>query len=390
MAKVRTVANLGELLRDLGAEIGSVERYRAVNGYLSMKARYANIPINGSFELTPFCNFDCKMCYVHLGANQLKADERLLTVDEWKSIIDQAIEAGMIYADITGGECLTYPGFKDVYRHFIASGVQPAVLTNGSLLTEEMVAFLAEHPPAVVQVTVYGRCEDAYERVCGRRAFHEVMQGIERAKKAGLPINLTVTPNRYIQDDTGDLLDLLHTLGISYYIGGSTLPARQETGRKMEEFAVDLDAYCAMIKEDQAYWDARSKRNEHLTRRPDVYVPQQEGKLEGLPCGGGHSTFHVNWKGELCPCIGFSHSVHHSIFRDGFRSALEAVQQRMKTYRPPAECADCELRRYCFVCPGERTYSSLGGQVNHAGCEKVRRMLDEGLFARRDVICQQD
>lgn len=30
------------------------------------KAFEDGIPISGTFELTPRCNFDCKMCYVHL------------------------------------------------------------------------------------------------------------------------------------------------------------------------------------------------------------------------------------------------------------------------------------------------------------------------------------
>lgn len=280
MAVVKQVTSLVELLKDLDENgMDGYERYRAVNGYLSMEARYTNTPLNGTFELTPFCNFDCKMCYVHLTANQIKPDERLLTVDEWKSIIDQAIEHGMIYADITGGECLSYPGFKEVYHHLIASGVQPAILTNGSLLTEEMVDFLSENPPSVIQITLYGSCEDAYEKVCGHRAFHEVMDGIERAKNAGLRVNLTVTPNRYMQDDVDALLSLLHSLNISYYIGGSTLPARQETGRKMEEFAVKPNVYFSMLKKERAYWETQP-RNDEQQGRERVYVPQKKRCLK--------------------------------------------------------------------------------------------------------------
>ena len=36
--------------------------------FLSFKARDKAIPISGSFELTPLCNLDCKMCYVRLSA----------------------------------------------------------------------------------------------------------------------------------------------------------------------------------------------------------------------------------------------------------------------------------------------------------------------------------
>lgn len=223
---------LTEVLEDLDRRgIIGLQRYRAMNGYISLKARYTDTPVSGVFELTPLCNLDCKMCYVHLNANQIGADERLLTVSEWKKIMRQAVDAGMLYATLTGGECLTYSGFRELYLHLVSMGVQPDILTNGRLLTEDMVAFLAQYPPAVIQASVYGSDEDAYEQVTGHRAFHEVMQGIARAKAAGLNITLAITPNRYMQEDVQALLDLVRGLNMSYTIGEATLEARSKTGR---------------------------------------------------------------------------------------------------------------------------------------------------------------
>ena len=34
--------------------------------YLHAKGVRLGLPISGTFELTARCNFDCKMCYVHL------------------------------------------------------------------------------------------------------------------------------------------------------------------------------------------------------------------------------------------------------------------------------------------------------------------------------------
>ena len=35
------------------------------------KAFAEGIPISGTFELTPRCNFNCKMCYVHLQPEEI-------------------------------------------------------------------------------------------------------------------------------------------------------------------------------------------------------------------------------------------------------------------------------------------------------------------------------
>ena len=103
--------------------------YRYQN-YLDMKAREKGVPLNGQFELTPLCNFDCKMCYAHLTPEQLQ-EQPIMSVPQWKDLMHQAWEMGMMKATLTGGECLTYPGFKELYLYLHSLGCEIIVLTNG-------------------------------------------------------------------------------------------------------------------------------------------------------------------------------------------------------------------------------------------------------------------
>ena len=148
--------------------------------YLEDKARVTATPINGQFELTPLCNLNCKMCYVHLQPEQLS--QKPLGVDQWKSLIDEAWEAGMFQVTLTGGECLTYPGFEELYLYLHSKGCQITVLTNGVLLDEKRISFFKEHPPAVIQVTLYGSDDDTYERVTGQRQAKAVIEHVKMAK----------------------------------------------------------------------------------------------------------------------------------------------------------------------------------------------------------------
>ena len=49
------------------------------------KARENDTPISGYFELTPLCNLDCKMCYVHLSDPAVK--ERMLLFPDFTSFL---------------------------------------------------------------------------------------------------------------------------------------------------------------------------------------------------------------------------------------------------------------------------------------------------------------
>ena len=132
---------LSQLIAQLNAEgVHDYRRYEAVRKFLNFKARDKGIPISGSFELTPLCNLDCKMCYVHLNKAQMQG-EPLLPVARWKQIMQQAIDAGMMYARLTGGECLTYPGFQELYLFLREQGIETGILSNGLLIDEDMTTF---------------------------------------------------------------------------------------------------------------------------------------------------------------------------------------------------------------------------------------------------------
>ena len=74
--------------------------------------------------------------------------------------MQQAIDAGMMYARLTGGECLTYPGFRELYLFLRNQGIETVILTNGLLLDAAMVDYLQNSPPAAIQVSQYGTGED--------------------------------------------------------------------------------------------------------------------------------------------------------------------------------------------------------------------------------------
>ena len=74
------------------------------------------IPISGTFEMTPRCNFNCRMRYVHIKDDQIPQYGKELTASQWLSIASQAKEAGTVWLCITGGEPLMHPEFETIYR----------------------------------------------------------------------------------------------------------------------------------------------------------------------------------------------------------------------------------------------------------------------------------
>ena len=116
-----------------------------VERMLLNQARAKNIPMNGSIELLPLCNLNCKMCYVRLSKEEMEAQGRMRTVEEWLDIARQMKESGVLFLLLTGGEPLMYPGFRELFAALKKMGMILTINTNGTLLDESWAQFFAEH-----------------------------------------------------------------------------------------------------------------------------------------------------------------------------------------------------------------------------------------------------
>ena len=366
---------LRALLRQLDEQgVTDYRRYDAVRKFLSFKARDKGIPISGSFELTPLCNLDCRMCYVHLNKEQMNGAQ-LLTVEQWKDIMQQAIDAGMMYARLTGGECLTYPGFRELYGFLHSKGVETAILSNGILMDAEMVDYLVAHPPAAVQITLYGASEDAYERVTGKRVFSRVMENIRRLDAAQIPLSIAVTPNEFMTDGEA-VIRLLHEEGLTFAINAGLIQPREETGRKLAD--AGLDAYMAMMKLRIALKGQQLEPDCDPESLPD---PGSEASTatKGVRCGAGRSGFAIDWQGRMRPCNTFP-CEPVDVRTLGFAEAWKITNHTALNYPLPTECEGCAYKGVCKHCVAEHAAGAPAGNASPAICAWGKRMVSEGLL----------
>ena len=112
-----------------------------ISRYLSQKAARMSSPLNGIFELTGRCNFNCKMCYVHNQSQQDVAamQQKELSVSQWVKIAEQAREAGLVFLLLTGGEAMLRKDFLQLYQKLSTMGFRLVINSNGSLLTQSVL-----------------------------------------------------------------------------------------------------------------------------------------------------------------------------------------------------------------------------------------------------------
>ena len=348
--------------------------YHKVSAFIQNKARDTDTPYSGHFELTPLCNLDCKMCYVHLSSNQIK-DNRLLSADEWIRLMQQAIDAGMVTAILSGGECLVYPNFDEVYLYLKSKGINVSVLTNGVLLNHERIQFFQKHRPRKIQVSLYGSSNDAYERVTGRRLYTTVRENIIAAKNAGLPIKISITPSKYMLGDVKHIIKMAKDMDIPYAINTVIMTPRLGTERDKTEHDISLEDYAEIIRYNQTI---NGRTISPIETIQPIDIKSNDVVNEGLRCGAGRSTFSINWHGIMNPCTQMS-SIASNPLRDGFESAWKSNNVEVKSFPRFSDCIKCDYSYACDFCAAENEKLGSRYLLNKKWCKKTSMMISYGL-----------
>ena len=327
-----------------------------ITKYLNAKARQFGVPIAGNFELTPCCNLSCKMCYVRLSKQQVDERGGLLSAAKWKDYIRQCIDRGMLIMLLTGGEPTMRPDFPEIYEFAHESGVLVNVNTNGTLITDELLALFRRLPPLRINITLYGSTPDAYRALCGNgEAFEKVIDAIKRIKAAGLDLKLNHTISGHNAYDTINVLDLAESLDVPIVHTSYIFPPVRRAGETSDRLppaeagAAGLAASRRLMS-DEAY---EMFLNRCLKGDPTVCADEEcVDLIEGgsLRCRAGTSNFWLAWDGTLRPCAIMPYPVVDIEEAGGFGPAWDKIRELVGQMRMPAKCETCSARNICHVC----------------------------------------
>ena len=374
MQKPNALQYLKELREENGKRIWS---YKSFARYLDSRAREKGVPLTGQFELTPLCNFSCRMCYVHLNADQLDGRE-ILPVETWKDLMRQAWEAGMIHVTLSGGECLAYPGFDELYLYLQDLGCDITVLTNAYLLDARRLDFFRKHRPALIQITLYGWNDDVYERVTGVRGFSRVSENIRSAIEAGFNVRLVITPNRYLGEDVLETIRVARSMTPKVIINSTIFAPREETGRAGQKDDPDADLYVRIFRLANEL-DGIETKEIDPDSLPPVGGPCHECEQRGLGCGGARSGFVTDWRGSLMPCNSLD-IIRADPLRDGFKKAWDTIHREVLNWPRVAECDGCAYSGVCHHCAGIMRLYAEPGEQPVAMCEQIRYLVEHGVM----------
>lgn len=324
---------------------------------LQAKAALAGIPILGTFELTPRCNFRCKMCYVRLTPAEMRNFGRERTAEEWLMLGQTAFDAGMTFLLLTGGEPLLRPDFPQIYEGLAKLGLSISLNTNGTLLSEEIRALFLRYPPAQVNITLYGTTRETYAKLCGKaEGFDLVNDALHWLKMQNILVNLNATLTPWNLSDWAAMEAFAASEQLNYRPTVYTFPpARRDSADNYARLSAEETGKMLAAKE------LARKSPEDIaqflqTIEKAASVPQKCA-IEGEPlhCFAGKSQFWVAWNGKMTPC-GMLNCPQSDPFAASFNEAWEEIKAATAQIRLCPDCVICAHRKFCATCAA----------VNHA------------------------
>ena len=357
--------------------------------YLHNKAARQRIPLSGTFELTPLCNMQCKMCYVRMTRAEQEAISPLRTAQEWCALAQTARERGLLYLLLTGGEPFLRPDFREIYEQVHAMGLLLSVNTNGTMLDEKTVQWLREKPPVRLNISLYGASNETYARLCGNpEGFTQTTRAIRLLRDAGIGVKLSCSLTPHNCGDLEAMFAFAEREGLILQATSYMFPPmRRDRGSigKNDRFS----------PEDAAYYAAKIEalslgRERFLSMQPDaLHIPSDCEDTEGEPmhCRAGKTSFWVTWDGRLMPCGMIEPESAPNVFATGFDAAWRQACQSVEAIRLPPECKTCEAKRYCLSCAATvMTESGCFHERPHYRCLMTQAYPTQHLRVQRELF----
>jgi len=323
------------------------------------------------WNVTQRCNLACAHCYID-AKDRAGRDE--LTTEEARTFIDDVAAMGSPVLLFSGGEPLLRPDLFELGRHAIAKGLRAVISSNGTLLTPELAAEIAEVGFSYVGVSLDGSeaTHDEFRRKQG--AFQAAIAGIRNCLAAGVKAGVRLTLNRRNAADLDAVLDVVEREGVPRFCMYHLVYA----GRGREIMGDDLApeetrAVIEHLLDRTKDWHERGVETEVLTtdnhadgilvlHRVAEEDPARLDEVRELlarhgGCSAGTKMANVDARGDVHPCQFWGHVTLGNvrerplseIWADESHPLLARLRDKAAHLTGP-RCGGCQYKSLCAGC----------------------------------------
>ncbi|MDA2938621.1 radical SAM protein [Acidobacteria bacterium AH-259-A15] len=325
------------------------QRYSDFSLNISQNLGAERAPLNATIELTLRCPLTCAHCYNNLPMGDREARLAELSYEEHCRILDEITEAGCFWLLYTGGEIFARKDFLDIYTYAKQKGLLITLFTNGTIITPKIADYLTEWRPFSIEITLYGRTRETYEKLTGiPGSYDRCMRGIRLLMERNLPLKLKTVAVSINKHEVWDMKRFVEEeLGLEFKFDGMINP-RIDCSQSPLATRLKPEEVVALDLEDPKRTAAWTKHTQASIDRTHLWAHSDEV----YNCGGGINSFSIDPYGKVSICV-LSHFDSYDLrkgsFREGWESFLSEVRHKKRSRL--TKCVACGLKEMCGMCP---------------------------------------
>ena len=310
-------------------------------------------PRSASIEIYPFCNFNCEHCYVidHI-------DNNISLTSEIINYLKELSVVGVNVIQLTGGEPLLHPDFKEIFYNACTFFDEIAITSNGSLIDESLASYLLDtaqlnSSSVIFQISLDGPKEIHNKVRRKKSAFEETINGIKMLVKKSIPVRLAFTINRENLDYIEETVKIAKELGVgAFEIANTISSGRAKYSDKLITNEEELENIAKeIIKIKNKYNDENFFINDWEYKGMD---DMHAANAMPTNCGLGLNSIAISSNGDVFPCLVHREKIG-SLKGNNIINILNSNKWKNYSKLPAPSfelCEGCEKQMFCKSCIG--------------------------------------
>lgn len=305
------------------------------------------IPADLHIDLTDACTERCVHCYVPQNQRDFLPYEMV------EKVLREFRTMNGLTVHLTGGEAMLHPDFERICRLCVELNLNFLIFSNMTLCDEKRIAFLKEVDPQFINVSLYSMNaaeHDAITRLPG--SWQKTMDALLACEKAGVHCRIA-TPLLKENQDAFPELRKYADAHLMHLVPSADIVAQADHGCGNLVHACSTEELRRVLKRDYGLFQ----------KDYDGVMPACDAKV----CDIGAGRLYLNAKGNYYPCD----CMHGYVLGNVRENTLEEIWRGEKLNylrglknRDFGECASCEKRPWCKVCPAAN-FNATGDLFTH-------------------------
>jgi MoaA/NifB/PqqE/SkfB family radical SAM enzyme len=252
--------------------------------------------------VTNACNAHCRFCsFPHIP----RSDWCMADPARLGRGLQAMQRAGIRYVCFTGGEPLLHPGLRDFLAQARGLGQETLLVTNGALLTPQLIQDLQEVGLNTLIISIDAASEEAHDRHRGVPGLiSHLKEMLLLIQSAGLKAVASVTVSRLL-DDLDALAGFVQDLGFTQLTFSYPLTWLNSSYLGFADHRLVNFSPAELDQQFRQILDLK-KRSPLIILNPRVAVEEARRQLRGLPsrfpCLAGFKYFYTDWNLEVYRC----------------------------------------------------------------------------------------